>query len=186
MIQETDRLSQWRRQRKRFETLRQLGPLDGRTVLDVTCGAGDFYLFLKDAGCRPLYTGVDKDLQALARCRARFGGDPSCGFESGEVMDYQPTSAFDFVVAAGLRSVDALPRIYSWCTIGVAVSFVSQRPFATAQRGRYVDPAATVRAALRLTPCLRLAHDYLPGDFTLFLYKRAAWSPEPSQGTYDR
>lgn len=182
MIQDTDRLSQWRRQRKRFEVLRELGALDGRTVLDLGCGGGDFYLFLKEAGCRPLYTGVDRDPEAVARCRARFGGDPSCGFEAGDVLEYQPSAPFDFVIAGGLEATDALARVFSWCTIGAAASFVSLRPLGASQRGRYVDPAATVKTALRLTPSLRLAHDYLPGDFTLFLYKRPAWSPERVQG----
>jgi len=181
MIQDTDRLSHWRRQLKRFEVLRQLGQLDGRRVLDLGCGGGDWYLFLKDAGCRPLYTGVDGDAEAVARCRARFAGDPSCVFEAGGVMDYQPSEPFDYVIAGSLPSTEALTRVFSWCTLGAAVSFASVRPLSPAQRGRYADPAAIVKAALRLTPSLRLAHDYLPGDFTLFLYKRPAWTPEPSR-----
>ncbi|MEO7744043.1 MAG: hypothetical protein ABIR98_13985 [Usitatibacter sp.] len=40
-------------QEKRFEALHALGDFDGRSLLDLGCGFGDFLQFLRDRGIQP-------------------------------------------------------------------------------------------------------------------------------------
>src|SRR4030042_2838585 len=46
-------------QEKRFEVLSQIALLNGKTVLDVGCGLGDFYIWLKRKYSDIRYTGID-------------------------------------------------------------------------------------------------------------------------------
>jgi trans-aconitate methyltransferase len=179
-------------QLKRYEALAALGSFDGKSVLEIGCGSGDFYRYLRQAGARLSYTGVDLRPEAVAECRGRFRDDADCRFEAGDTFHYQPSAPFDYVVAcgdfgftapdaAGLLS-PALTRLFSWCTLGMAAAFPSMRsPVRPAHQAR-IDPAAAVKAALRLTPAVRLAHDYLPVDFTVYLYRVPAWQAAPMRG----
>lgn len=171
-------------QLRRFEALRALGRFDGRSILDIGCGNGELYRYLRACGERPLYTGLDANAELVAEGRARFRDDQSCRFESGDAARFQPSTPYDFVIvsaplepaAGGSALLDSLTRLFSWCTLGAAASFVSARgPARAGAAAPRVDPAAAVKAALRLTPAVRLAHDYLPGDFTLYLYRTPSW-----------
>lgn len=194
MIQDSDIDAQQVRehQLKRYEALCALGAFDGRSVLEIGCGSGDFYRYLRQSGARPLYTGLDLSPLAVAECRERYREEPDCRFELGEALHYQPSQPFDFVVAsagfgfaapnaAGLLA-PALTRLFSWCTRGVAATFPSLRAPARGPHLARIDPAFAVKAALRLTPAVRLAHDYLPVDFTVYLYRTPAWQPATSRG----
>lgn len=212
MIQDPDVIAKWYREQlrifgydhrtlgfnhrssqlKRFEALERLGSFDGRSVLDVGCGFADFYGHLRERGQRPLYTGVDICPEFVDECRRRFGGDAACRFELGDVMTFQPSAPFDYVVASGVFGItggaepipvgEGLTRLFSWCSVGLAVNFLSLRAAAAGSRGQYVDAGGVVRAALKLTPAVRLAHDYLPNDFTVFLYRKPAWEAEAPLG----
>jgi SAM-dependent methyltransferase len=172
-------------QEKRFEALLSLGDFDGARVLDVGCGFGDFLGFLRSRGMKPRYTGIDLCEPMIARCRERFAAGESA-FEVSDALDYVPGEAFDYVVASGLfgldaagtreRIVPALRRMFDWCRIGAAANFLSARSPSPAAARVYVQPAELLRAALELTPAVRLDHGYLPNDFTVHLYKTPAWA----------
>ena len=171
-------------QEKRFEALLGLGDFDGRHILDVGCGFGDFLSFLLARGIRPVYTGLDLCEPMVARGRERFA--PEQGrFIAGDVLDHTPDQPYDFVVASGIFGLDAagarerirptVERMFEWARLGVAANFLSRRSPAPAEARVYVDPAELLELGLLLTPAARLDHSYLPNDFTLHLYKTPAW-----------
>ena len=171
-------------QEKRFEALLALGDFDGRHILDVGCGFGDFLSFLLARGIRPVYTGLDLCEPMVARGRERFA--PEQGrFIAGDVLDHTPDQPYDFVVASGIFGLDAagarerirptVERMFQWARLGVAANFLSRRSPAPAEARVYVDPAELLELGLLLTPAARLDHSYLPNDFTLHLYKTPAW-----------
>ena len=171
-------------QEKRFEALLSLGDFHGRTLLDVGCGFGDFLAYLHENGIEPRYIGLDICEPMIRRCLERFeGGDAS--FHVGDVLEWQPTEAPDYVVASGifgLDSRDARPRIrptlrrmFDWAGVGVATNFLSQRSLEPAENRVYVDPAEALEMGLALSSAVRLDHSYLPNDFTLYLDKTPAW-----------
>jgi hypothetical protein len=87
------------------------------------------------------------------------------------------------VVASGVMSYrvshmqayveKVLHRLYSWATIGVALNFLSGATPASerVKQFMYYDPAHVLELAFKLTPNVVLRHDYLPNDFTLYLYR---------------
>lgn len=170
-------------QRARFKALFELGDFDRRRVMDVGCGLGDLLPFLLERGVRPFYSGIDICADFIARCRGRFRSRPdvACHFEVGSVLDHEPPAPFDFVVASGLFGCSApgapqdigpaLERMYGWCTTGLAVNFLSAKTLRREAGNRYVDPSEILELALRLSPRVRVRHDYLPNDFTLYLYR---------------
>ena len=178
-------------QRKRFEALLSLGDLDGRRVLDVGCGFGDFLAFLQERGITPLYTGIDICEPMVRRCVERFGKDAR--FEVADVLEHEPGETYDYVVASGLFGLDAegvrdrilptLERLVRWARIGTAVNFLSAAYPTPAENRIYVEPGKAIEAALTLAPSVRLDHSYLPNDFTLFLYRSPQWASESEART---
>jgi SAM-dependent methyltransferase len=171
-------------QEKRFEALLALGDFSGRRVLDVGCGFGDFLAFLVEREIHPLYTGLDVCEPMIERCEERF--PPGAGrFLAGDVLEHEPDGPYDDVVASGLfglespgareRIVPTLERMFGWCRTGVAANFLSARYERPVDGRIYVDPAKALEAALAITSAVRLDHNYLPNDFTLYLYKTPAW-----------
>jgi SAM-dependent methyltransferase len=177
-------------QEKRFEALLALGDFAGRSVLDAGCGFGDFLAFLVERDIHPMYTGLDVCEPMIERCEERF--PPGAGrFIAGDVLDHEPDQAYDYLVASGLfgldspgareRIVPTLERMFGWCRIGPAVN-VRRAAYAPLVDGRiYLEPAQALNAALALTPAVRLEHNYLPNDFTLYLYRTPAWQSEEAR-----
>ena len=172
-------------QEKRFEALLRLGDFDGRSVLDVGCGFGDFLDFLQARGIRPRYAGLDICEPMIRRCRERFAG-VDARFDVGDALAWDPEEAPDFVVASGIFGLDArgararirptLRRMFAWARVGLAANFLSRRSLEPAEARVYVDPADALEMAFALTPAVRLDHSYLPNDFTIHLDKTPAWS----------
>ena len=174
-------------QDKRFEALVQLGDLDGARLLDVGCGFGDLLAYLNERGIEPVYTGIDVCKPMIERCRERFDGEQAI-FRVADALEFEPITAFDYVVASGLFGLDAegardrirptLERMFLWSSIGMAVNFLSTRSPQPVDGRVYVDPPKALEAGLSLTPSARIDHTYLPNDFTLYLYKTPAWQLE--------
>jgi len=174
-------------QEKRFRALLELGDFDGARVLDVGCGFGDFLAFLQDRGIEPAYTGIDVCKPMIERCRERFNDDHAI-FRVADVMTFQTTDTYHYVVASGLFGLDAegardriiptLERMLGWAQIGMASNFLSTCTPSPVDGRVYVDPSHAIEAGLKLTPSASVNHSYLPNDFTLYLYKTPAWQLE--------
>jgi hypothetical protein len=63
----------------------------------------------------------------------------------------------------------------------MAVNFLSAAYDRQVDGRIYVEPAKALNAALALTPAVRLEHNYLPNDFTLYLYRTPAWQSEEAR-----
>lgn len=78
-----------------------LGPLDGRTVLDLACGTGEVSRMLLDLGAS--VTAVDFAEPMLARARVKHSGRPWRGLLSDvETLRSLPDANFDAAVARHL------------------------------------------------------------------------------------
>jgi SAM-dependent methyltransferase len=179
-------------QERRFDALCALGELDGRTVLDVGCGFGDFLAFLERRGIRPVYTGLDVCAPMIERCRERFA-ERDARFVVADVLAYEPGRQYDYVVASGIFGLEApgarerirptVERMFAWCRLGMGVNFLSARSPVLADRRVYVDPCDALAMGFELTPAARLDHNYLPNDFTLQLFKTPGWEGEKANAS---
>lgn len=169
-----------RGQRVRFEVLASIGALDSARVLDVGCGLGHLYEFLRP-GVRALdYSGVDLSPRFVEACRRKF---PDACFEVRDVLRDGIDGSYDYVLSSGLHNLETgrngleMKRLlrHAWTAArrGVGVNMLSH--WASKQPGgrHFYDPATMLRVARTLTSRVTLRHDYLPHDFTIFLYREA-------------
>ena len=165
-------------QRRRFEVLADVGNLRGREVLDVGCGLGHFYDFLREGVPDVRYAGLDSSARMIAAARKRIPGVP---FEVHNAIAGPLPRAADFVVASGVLNLEqgdndaAMRRFlrvcFAACREAAAVNMLSTWADLYDSGRHYYEPLRTARAARRLTRRVVLRHDYLPHDFTLYLYR---------------
>jgi SAM-dependent methyltransferase len=166
----------------RFGVLTEVGLSPGASVIDVGCGLGDLYGYLKRVfKVPPKYQGIDITQGMVERARARY---PAARFEVADILDPRSDlTQADFVLASGifaLLNLDLNPYIvlesllaamFQRCRVGLAfnsLSAWSPRP----EPGKFfVDPVRAVGIAKSITPWVIMRHDYLPHDFTIFMYR---------------
>ncbi len=98
--------------RRRFElVLQRLGPLEGKTVLDVGCGSGRYCIAYAQRGAARV-VGVDfaSAMIELARQHAaRLGVADRCDFRAGSFPEAVPDGPFDASTAMGFFDYGADP-----------------------------------------------------------------------------
>ena len=153
-------------------------PLAGKRVLDVGCGLANFYdVSLSEHGVAAEYHGIDISELMLARARARH---PHLSLRRLDILDEDP-GRYDIVSANGifyLLGEDGeamMPRLVArmYELAGEAVAFNSLSAWASTQQAGefYADPAVVLNFCRKLTPWIVVRHDYLPHDFTVYLYR---------------
>jgi SAM-dependent methyltransferase len=166
-------------QRRRFEVLIGIAtPIAGK-VLDVGCGLGDLYLYLKEDDFDGSYHGVDVHPGAVEAARAR---SPEARFDVLDISSLaDPLPRYDYVVMSGAANIaldryaetlEALiRRMYALADKGVAFNLLSNRADFVEPGEAYGDPGSILDFCLSLSRRVVLRHDYMPHDFTLYLYR---------------
>jgi len=181
------RAHQW----TRFGAAAAVLDLQGRDVLDIGCGLGDFRVFMEETGISPsAYAGVDINDDLLAVARRRF---PGSRFERRNVV-LEPYDApvCDVAVMFGLvnfrlKDLDnyeyaarAIDAAFDACREALVVDMLSDRrvpEYAEEDFVFYFDPARMLALALDRTPWVQVHHAYpaLPQrEFLLVLRKAPA------------
>jgi SAM-dependent methyltransferase len=168
-----------RTQEARFGALEGIGDLKGRRLLDLGCGLGCLYGWLKGRGWEGDYTGYDLLGSMVKRARKRF---PEARFEARDLLADPPGATWDYVLINGIfnhRVAD------NWDWIGRTVSAA----FARAERGLamnllngeedssdpemfYATPGELERRAREWSGGkAEMMRGYLHGDMTVYLRK---------------
>jgi SAM-dependent methyltransferase len=169
-------------QEVRFDVLAQIGDLTNASVLDVGCGFGDLRSYLEKRGIPVRYTGLDIQPAFIEEARRRHPGDE---FFCADVERYEPKQPPDYVLISGTFNVKFREDQEAW------VFRILRRLFGMAQRGVginmlstyydpghfrddmfYCPPERALLEAHAITRWVALRHDYLPHDFTLYLYRK--------------
>lgn len=167
-------------QQTKFKVLSEVGPLSGRTVLDVGCGFADFADYLSGRFSELRYSGIDLCPAMIEEARRRH---PELDLRLRNILETAPGENFDFVMANGifyLLGDDAwstmkliIDRMYALANRAVAFNSLSSWTPDQEQGEYYADPLQTLQYCRRLTPWVSLRHDYHPRDFTVYMYKAA-------------
>ncbi len=166
---------------------------NGKTVVDIGCGFGDYFSFLQDkqAGIRK-YLGVDVNDELLAVARQKHPSQQA-EFAAGNLMTSPPEKPLgDIGVMLGVLNFNLKSEFdneeYSRKFIKNALAAVNEVlivDFLSAKRAPeypaegfvyYHEPARMLEFALSLSPDVVLKHDYLPipqKEFMLFIRKGA-------------
>jgi len=168
-------------QQVRFKVLSEMGDFSNKSVLDVGCGFGDFYTFLKEHNIFPeKYIGIDINPEMIATARLRL---PEVTFLVRDILDDEINEKFDYVVASGIFPLKTpnwqtitekkIGKIYQLCEIGAGFNLLSFfTPGEKASDSHYANPVDMLDFIIRnLTTRIVLRHDYRPNDFTIYIYK---------------
>jgi SAM-dependent methyltransferase len=150
-----------------------------QTVLDVGCGFGDMYAYLRQRGFRGRYLGIDFIDELLDVGRSVY---PDAELRNVDIDDFEPDERFDLVVASGIfngvleheeqwaRIERTLARMYRLAKFACAADFMSA--YVDYSRGDtfYAEPERVLSLAKRLSRRVALDHHYLPFEFAIWLF----------------
>jgi SAM-dependent methyltransferase len=164
----------------RFDVLSQIGDLSHASVLDVGCGFGDLHSYLERKGIHVRYTGLDIQPAFIEEARRRHPADE---FFCKDIESFEPKHPPDYVLISGTFNVKfredqeawvfrMLRRMFGWAKRGVGINMLSTYYDPGHFRGDmfYCAPEHALAEAHAITRWVTLRHDYLPHDFTLYLY----------------
>ncbi len=170
-----------RTQLARFEVLYDIGPYSGCSILDIGCGLGDFYQYLKERAEGFSYMGYDISPKMVESAEKRF---PEAGFMVRDILESQPEpESFDYVVASGTFNIrvkehdaflkDMISAMYRACKKGIGFNLLERRPNEWFNDGLYysANPEEVISFCHTLSSLSEVKIGYLPDDFTIFLYK---------------
>ena len=165
-------------QRAKFRAISEVIPLGGKRILDVGCGLANFFDYLIEHGVGVDYEGVDLSDAMLDHARRRH---PQLKLRRLDILEEDPGTRYDVVTAngifyllgaAGPRLMPALVRrMYELAEVAVAFNSLSNWAAAHDPGEFYADPSWVLSVCHSLTPWAVLRHDYLPHDFTVYLYR---------------
>lgn len=168
-------------QRKRFDVLIDRVDLAGRGLLDVGCGLGNLWGYLKERRIPARYTGVDILAKMVRAARRRY---PDAQFVCADIFGddaFEPDS-FDVVYCSGAMNLDLGNNLgfiaraaqrFLHIARHQAVFNLLHRRASDGPPGPYfyTDPVE-VQPLLRGLPCeADFVDDYLPNDFTVVCTK---------------
>ncbi|HAA91196.1 MAG: hypothetical protein CMM48_17055 [Rhodospirillaceae bacterium] len=164
----------------RFEVLSAVGDIRGASILDVGCGSGHLLDWLVERGYTGRYTGleVQEDLVEHARANHPASKFPDARFECGEFLEVAEDYRAEYVLASGIfpladmallqRTVTAMFRS---AETGAAFNCLSSfTPRRDPDFFMFANPLEVMAFCTGLTKAFLFRHDYLPQDFTVYLY----------------
>ena len=159
----------------RFRMLLDVGDWRQASILDVGCGVGHLAGHLAVRKAKGRYLGIDMLPEMIERARARY---PRRHFAVGDILDSGVSWKADYVLSSGsFTFTDAalmkrsIAAMFAACRRGVAFNALSAWSKRRQTDEFHADPLTTLAFCRRLTPKLVLRHDYLPHDFTVYLYR---------------
>ncbi len=164
----------------RFQTLIEVGVRRGDHILDLGCGFGDLYSFIRNLGLDVGYTGIDINPNLIAEAKKRF---PGIDFRVADIQK-DDVGKFDFVLSTSCFNLkmqhqdnyefagDILRAAFRCSNNGVAIDFLtSYVDFkGNPEEAFYYEPEKMFAIAKTITRRVTLRHDYPLFEFCLYLY----------------
>ncbi len=163
-------------QRRRFEVLLNVGDVSGGSVLDVGCGLGDLYKFLSQEGIQVDYTGIDIVPEFIDAAKESF---PEVRFENKDIFEID--ESFDYCFASGALSFkvhdndnhykNMIKKMYELANNAVAFNMLDEATHVDNETYAAYSPKEIVDFCSTFANRVEVVTDYLPQDFTVYLYK---------------
>jgi ubiquinone/menaquinone biosynthesis C-methylase UbiE len=168
-------------QAKRFRVLSEIGNLDNDSVLDVGCGLGAYFDYIHNVYPNLSYAGVDINLNMIQGAQQRHSNIEFIHTDIVADTHALNDRKFDYVFLSGALnlSVDGhhdtiesiMKEMFALANKGVAANFLSIFSDYLTPGEYYCNPKDILQMAFSITKKVTLRHDYMPHDFTIYLYK---------------
>jgi len=170
-----------KQQALRFAKLSKIGKLNGKSILDVGCGFGDFYDHLRDKGVKVKYTGYDLSSGIIKIARWKH---PDMHFEVKDILIDDVRKKYDYVFASGILNKKVsdnmsyaravIAKMFELCKYGIALNmFTTKVDYADYEAHLfYYLQDEILRFARTLNRSARMSRNRPLYDYTLFINKR--------------
>jgi len=162
-------------QKNRFQVLLKVGDLLNASILDVGCGVGHLVEYLIEIEYRGNYIGIDTLPEMVMIAREYY---PNWKFQESDISTSEIIWKSDYVLGSGLFTFSdqklmemTIQAMFNACNRAVAFNSLSIWADCKESGEFYADPLTIVDFCRSLTPWVVLRHDYLPHDFTIYMYK---------------
>jgi SAM-dependent methyltransferase len=165
-------------QEARFNALLAIDDLKGKSILDLGCGLGCLYGYLRELGWKGDYTGYDVLDLMVDGARKRFPGVP---FENRNILLDPPRRQWDYILISGIFNhkikdnwtwiAETVQACLKFSRLGVAFNLLETKDdyedsvFFYAKR-KDLEQKASLWAEGRS----KIVTGYLPDDMTVYLY----------------
>lgn len=160
----------------RFKILCEVGDLNDKSVLDVGCGIGDLYGYLKDNKIKVNYLGIDLVPELIKAARGKY---PPAKFGAKDIFSFSDNS-FDYVIASGILSfcipdyrekyLALISKMFAVSKIALVFNMLSKNGPAKGDLLITWDCHEIEKFCQTLTPNVKIIKGYTDDDFTIFLY----------------
>ncbi len=164
----------------RFKILSEIGDLNGKSVLDVGCGFGDFFDYLKNKEITIDYYGIDLSERIITEAKKQH---PSLHFEVKDILTQEINRKFDYVFESGIfnkkisdnltNTHAVIARMYDLSTEGIACNMMTDYVDYFEDYLFYYSPEKIFAFCKTLSKSVVLRHDYPLYEFTVYVYKKA-------------
>lgn len=173
----------WRdatQQKLRFQIINEcIVWCENLSILDVGCGYGDLYEYLRGKNKSLIYEGCDISPEIITVARQLR---PNITFNicdvrdevySGQTFDYVCISGiFNFKISDNTRFLhETISTAYSLCKKGVIVNMTTDKVDYKDASLHYYNPGLVIDFCSSLTRKMIMRHEYPLFEFTLALYK---------------
>jgi len=166
-------------QELRFRSITEIGDLKGTRILDLGCGLGCLYAFLREQGWEGEYTGMDLLSLMVKRARWRF---PGVEFEKRDLLRQPTDRKWDYVLINGVfnhRVSDnwawmeqLVKAAWALCDKGVGFNVLSSGSGWKDPELFYADPRVLETKAAQWTDGnSRVVAGHLPEDLTVYFLR---------------
>ncbi|MCS5707802.1 class I SAM-dependent methyltransferase [Candidatus Berkiella cookevillensis] len=161
-------------QRIRFEVLCEIAEnFFKSSILDVGCGLGHLIDYLQSNQFSGVYKGIDTVDQMVLQAKKRY---PLFNFETND-LDAMKDVAYDYVIASGIFTFvnwssmqNTIEKLFLCSKKGVAFNSLSALSIEKESEIFYPDPIKVFEFCKKITSNVVLRQDYMPHDFTIYLY----------------
>lgn len=180
------------RMRLRYDILKDIGELEGKTILDFGCGTGLFldYLNVQNISCE--YHGWDISEKMIESAKERH---PDATFECKDVLKEdvsEYTGEFDYIFISGVFHIKTdsnaashqewmysiLEEIWPLCTQGLSVNFMTEHIDWMDDDLYYCEIGELIDFCVEnLDRWVTVRRDYELWEHTLYVYKNPQESP---------
>ncbi len=172
-------------QQLHYNSMLDIGDINGSKILDFGCGKGDFYEYLKDAGIEVKYSGIDINEKLISQAKQKY---PGVDFRVLDIEKDAIDEEFDYIFMCGVFNLkvqgiyelikNSLIKLFSHCRVGLAFNALSAHNLKKDFELNYVSPEEMFAFALQnLSPYISLRHDRMKYDFVMFIYKEINQKP---------
>ncbi|QUC64452.1 class I SAM-dependent methyltransferase [Nitrosopumilus sp. K4] len=160
----------------RFKILCQIGELSNTSILDVGCGFGDLFGYLRYQKIKVNYHGIDINKNLVNVGKIIY---PSSSLECRDFEKKKFKKKFDWVLASGITShgstyphlTSIMKEMFRICKKGFSINFVSDNVDYRTKDLFYSSSEKIISITKSISNRFILRHDYMPFEFTLYVYK---------------